>query len=37
MAAMGLEELVIVGKQIVIHSGDMNLQHEVKVEHLSSH
>jgi hypothetical protein len=37
MAAMGLEELVVVGKQVVIHSGDMNPQHEVKVEHLSSH
>ena len=37
MAGMGLDDLVIVGKPVVIHSGEQNPQLEIKVEHLSSH
>lgn len=37
MSAMGLEDLVVVGKQAVIHSGEHFLQVEIKAEQSSSH
>jgi len=35
--AMGLDDLIVVGKQVVIHAGQENRHGEVKIEPISSH